>query len=134
MVQKQELQMPSPKDLLDYHLMSRWLEENALKGVVARNMDKNFVQRIVSANPKVSNSIPYTPVHSKPGIMYKGTHLMASGDGHVFPMIEYKNGKLAQRPWGKPPLESINMGSDAAAQWFGENYKRTNPAGFYSKW
>jgi len=102
--------------------MSKGMEDTALNGVVADNMDKDFVQRIANQNPDVSNAMP-----TEDGRM---THYMANGDGRVFPTVINDNGVMRQLNRGERPPESIDMGNDMIAEWFGRNYKRTNPQGF----
>ena len=113
--------MPSPKEVLEYAMLSPSMGKAALDGVVANNMDKNFIQRIKTMNPSVSASMPLPNGQ-------RATHLMSSGDGYVFPSISYQNQQFVKN---RPALnDDINMGSDVVAEWFANNYKKTNPIGF----
>lgn len=116
---------PTEKEVLEYQVLgNKGMEDTALRGVVAANMNKNFVQRIASANPSTSLSIPVENGYA--------THKMAYGDGYVFPTVHLAPSMrgLVNKQRGVAPPEVIDMGSDSVAGWFAENYKRTNPAGF----
>lgn len=112
-----------PQQLLEYAVIPSGMEDTALKGIIAANMDKDFVQRVVTQNPTVSRSIPLPDGK-------RATHQMASGDGRVYPMIYNTPQGLQRLQPGMAPPESINFGNDIAAQWFANNYKRVNPQGF----
>ncbi len=115
--------MPTPKQVIEYALLGmKSMEDAALKGVVANNMNKDFVQRIASANKNTSNN-----QLNMDGT--RSTHLMQSGEGYVFPKIRQKSGGFVRNNPIKSG-EEINMGSDEAAEWFANNYKRTNPKAF----
>lgn len=114
--------MPSPKQVLEYAVLGNERMENAaLNGVVQASKQKDFVQRIESANPNVSNSNLNMDGS-------RSTHLMSSGDGAVFPQIIQRGGLFKRNHRGSG--EGIDMGSDESAEWFANNYKRTNPSGF----
>lgn len=115
--------MPSPKQVMEFALLKDSpMEAAALKGTLAQNQNKDFVQRIASANPTVSNSQPNMNGS-------RSTHSMSSGDGYIFPDIVQKKGVFVRNKPVKTG-EEINMGSDEAAEWMANNYKRTNPGGF----
>jgi hypothetical protein len=119
--QMQQWGQLTDKQLMEYAILgNHGMEDTALQGVVAGNMNKDFVQRIVNANPNVSNFSPNMDGSSS-------THLMQSGDGYVYPRIIQQDGQFTRN--NPRSGEDINMG-DAGAEWFAQNYKRTNPAGF----
>jgi hypothetical protein len=89
--------------------------------VLNANKNLNWVQRLYPKN---------TPSMQIPGVKGPSTHYMQSGDGRVYPtVVQTPNGSL--KYLGKDAFDYadstktyIQFPSDAAATWFGENYKK----------
>jgi hypothetical protein len=89
--------------------------------VLNANKNLNWVQRLYPKN---------TPSMQIPGVKGPSTHYMQSGDGRVYPtVVQTPNGSL--KYLGKDAFDYadstktyIQFPNDAAATWFGENYKK----------
>lgn len=89
--------------------------------VLNANKALNWVQRLYPKN---------TPSMQIPGVKGPSTHFMESGDGRVYPtVVQMPNGSL--KYLGKDAFDYadstksyIQFPSDAAATWFGKNYKQ----------
>ena len=92
-----------------------------IDSVLNANKNLNWVQRLYPKN---------TPSMQIPGVKGPSTHYMQSGDGRVYPtVVQTPNGSL--KYLGKDAFDYadstktyIQFPSDAAATWFGENYKK----------
>ena len=102
-------------------LYSRPMQDTYIKGQMANNMDKNFVQRIMSGTPT-------TALNNKNMDGSRSTHLMSSGDGFMFPNLVQKGPALVRNFRGSG--EGMKLPNDNMAQWLGNNYKRANPQMF----
>jgi len=102
------------------------MQDTYIKGQMANNMDKNFVQRIMRGTPSTApNQLNMNGSRS--------THLMSSGDGYMFPSIIYKSPALGKGGFVKNTVksgEAIKLPNDNMAQWLSMNYKRANPEMF----
>jgi hypothetical protein len=89
--------------------------------VLNANKNLNWVQRLYPKN---------TPSMQIPGVKGPSTHYMQSGDSRVYPtVVQMPNGSL--KYLGKDAFDYadstktyIQFPNDAAATWFGENYKK----------
>jgi hypothetical protein len=89
--------------------------------VLNANKNLNWVQRLYPKN---------TPSMQIPGVKGPSTHYMQSGDSRVYPtVVQMPNGTL--KYLGKDAFDYadstktyIQFPNDAAATWFGENYKK----------
>lgn len=101
---------------------TRTPEVRKIDSILNANKDKEWVRRLYDKNPE---SIQ---VKGETG---RSTHLMASGDGKVFPMVDrdpktkklvYMGDTSARHHFKNRSV--ISLKDDKEAQWFGENYKK----------
>lgn len=110
-------------------LYPKSMQDTYIKGQMANNMDKNFVQRIMRGTP---NTVP-SQLNMDGS---RSTHLMSSGDEYMFPDIIYKSPALGRGGFVKNTAKSheyIKLPNSNMAQWLGMNYKRANPEMFVPK-
>jgi len=101
------------------------MQDTYIKGQMANNMNKNFVQRIMQGTDN-------TVLNNKNMDGSRSTHSMASGDSYMFPLI-VNNGKGSLSRNYRGSGEGIKLPNDNMAQWLGMNYKRANPEMFNGK-
>jgi len=94
-----------------------------IQGILKKNQNKNFVQRILKPEGQQKIANPDGSV---------STHSMASGDAKVFPTVikDKRNNRLyrlsgkAAAKYADATGEHIKFKTDAEATDFGKNYKK----------
>ena len=105
-------------------------ELRAIKNILAKNIRKNFVQRVFYPNQ-------YPKLYDNPDPNEPSTHSMAyatgeNGKAYVYPTVVMGNdGQLVRikdfnEAWNhaKTTGEYIEFDSEAKANWFSKNYKK----------
>ena len=100
-------------------LYNKPMQDTYVKGVMANNMDKNFVQRIMANGPTMFNK-------NMDGT--RSTHLMQSGDNYMFPKLINRGPALVRNQRGSG--EGVALPNSGVAEWLANNYKRANQEQF----